>query len=79
MNYKHQKKENWDCELKAMQTTLNKLQSHCAINFLGGWGWVGGENPLKITSNIIYKFQPLQNRVEQEKITPHPPKKKSLT
>lgn len=43
MNYKHQKKENWDCDLKAMQTTLNKLQSHCAINFggglFGGGGW----------------------------------------
>lgn len=41
MNYKHQKKENWDCDLKAMQTTLNKLQSHCAINFGGGGGLVG--------------------------------------
>ena len=25
MNYKFQKKENWDCELKAMQTTVYKL------------------------------------------------------
>lgn len=42
MNYKHLKKENWDCELKAMQTTLNKLQSHCAINFGGGGGCLVG-------------------------------------